>query len=137
MAKIQLPAHIDNLRTLIQFVSTFAKEKGFAQKRIQEIELALEEALVNIAKYAYPDKNNGEVEVRCKTENDNRLVIEILDVGVPFDIRYFSEIDLNVNMVDRKIGGLGIFLIREMVDEVQYRRDKGNNILTLIVHKSD
>ena len=137
MAKIQLPAHIDNLRTLIQFVSTFAKEKGFAQKRIQEIELALEEALVNIAKYAYPDKNNGEVEVRCKMENDNRLVIEILDVGVPFDIRYFSEIDLNVNMVDRKIGGLGIFLIREMVDEVQYRRDKGNNILTLIVHKSD
>ena len=137
MSKIKLPANIYNLRKLIQFVSNFAKEKGFARKRSREIELAVEEALVNILKYAYPDKNTGEVEVRCQIDNDAVLVIEILDTGAPFDIRYFSEPDLNVNISDRKIGGLGIFLIRKMVDEVHYRRDGESNILTFIIRKND
>jgi len=137
MSKIKLPANIYNLRKLIQFVSNFAKEKGFARKRSREIELAVEEALVNISKYAYPDNNTGEVEVRCQMDNDAVLVIEILDTGTPFDIRYFSEPDLNVNISDRKIGGLGIFLIRKMVDEVHYRRDGESNILTFIIRKND
>lgn len=137
MSKIKLPADIYSLRKLIQFVSNFAKEKGFARKRSREIELAVEEALVNISKYAYPDKNTGEVEVRCQIDNDAVLVIEILDTGAPFDIRYFSEPDLNVNISDRKIGGLGIFLIRKMVDEVHYRRDGESNILTFIIRKND
>jgi len=137
MPELKLPADIKNLRELVEFVSNFAKEKGFARKRIQEIALAVEEALVNISKYAYPDENTGEVEVKCKMDNDARLVVEILDTGVPFDIRYFSEPDLNVNRSDIKIGGLGIFFIREMVDEVQYRRDRESNILTFIIHKSD
>jgi serine/threonine-protein kinase RsbW len=137
MAKIKLPADIYNLRKLIEFVSHFAKEKGFSRKRIQEITLAVEEALVNISKYAYPDENTGEVEVRCKMDNDARLVVQISDTGVPFDIRYFPEPDLNGNISDIKIGGLGILFIREMVDEVQYRRDRESNILTFIIHKSD
>jgi serine/threonine-protein kinase RsbW len=137
MSKIKLPANIYNLRRLIQFVSTFAKEKGFARKRIQEIELAVEEAFVNISTYAYQDKNTGEVEVKCQMDNDAELVIEILDTGAPFDIRYFSEPDLNVNISDREIGGLGIFLIRKLVDEVHYRRDGQSNILSFIIRKND
>jgi anti-sigma regulatory factor (Ser/Thr protein kinase) len=137
MSKIKLPANIYNLRKLIQFVSNFSKKKGFSRKRIQEIELAVEEAFVNISKYAYPDKNTGEVEVRCQMDNDAELVIEILDTGASFDIRYFSEPDLNVNISDREIGGLGIFLIRKLVDEVHYRRDGQSNILSFIIRKND
>ena len=137
MSKIKLPATIYNLRKLIQFVSNFAKEKGFSKKRIQEIELAVEEAFVNVSTYAYPDKNTGEVEVRCEMSNDTVLVIEILDTGTPFDIRSFSEPDLNVDISNREIGGLGIFLIRKMVDEVHYRRDGQRNILSFTIRKDD
>lgn len=137
MSKIKLPATIYNLRKLIQFVSNFAKEKGFSKKRIQEIELAVEEAFVNVSTYAYPDKNTGEVEVRCEMSNDAVLVIEILDTGTPFDIRSFSEPDLNVDISNREIGGLGIFLIRKMVDEVHYRRDGQRNILSFTIRKDD
>ena len=136
MSKIRLPAKIENLRKLMQFVSDFAKGEGFTQKRIQEIELATEEALVNIFDYAYPDENIGEVEVRCRMEVNTGLIIEILDTGRPFDIQSISEPDLKWNISDRKIGGLGIYLIRKMVDEVQYYRDRGINILAFIIHKN-
>lgn len=134
MSKIRLPAKIENLKKLIQFVSVRAKRQEFTRKRVKEIELATEEALVNIFNYAYPE-NTGEVEVRCKMDDDNRFTLEILDNGIPFDIQSISEPDLTENISKRKIGGLGIFLIRKMVDEVQYRRDGESNILTLIIHK--
>ena len=134
MSKIRLQAKIENLERLMQFVSACAKEKGFTSKRIKEIELATEEALVNIFNYSYPE-HAGEVEVRCKVENDTRFIIEILDTGIPFNIHSISEPDLTENISNRKIGGLGIFLMRKMVEEVQYHRDEENNILTLIIHK--
>ena len=132
--KIKLPARIENLERLIELVSGCAKEKGFTSKIIKEIELATEEALVNIFNYAYPE-HAGDVEVRCKMDDDTRFIIEILDTGIPFNIHSISEPDLTENISNRKIGGLGIFLMRKMVDEVQYRRDEENNILTLIIHK--
>ena len=135
MSKIRLPAKIENLKRLIQFVLDCAKSQGFTKKRIQEIELATEEALVNIFNYAYPDKHNGEVEVRCKLDDNIRFTLQILDNGIPFDIQSISKPDLTENISERKIGGLGILLIRNMVDEVQYRRDGESNILTLIIHK--
>jgi anti-sigma regulatory factor (Ser/Thr protein kinase) len=134
MSKIRLQAKIENLERLMQFVLACAKRQGFTQKRIQAIELATEEALVNIFTYAYPE-HTGEVEVRCKMDDDTRFILEILDTGIPFNIHSISEPDLTENISNRKIGGLGIFLMRKMVDEVQYRRDEENNILTLIIHK--
>ena len=135
MSKITLPAKIENLKSLIQFVSDYASGEGFAQKRILEIELATEEALINIFKYAYPDDETGDVEVRCRMENLFSLVIEIFDTGKPFDIQSVPEPDLTLDVSERKEGGLGIYLIKKMVGSVQYRREGGSNILTLVVHK--
>jgi len=137
MSKIKLPARIENLNKLMRFVSDFAKETGFSQKRIREIELATEEALVNIFSYAYPDENSGDVEVRCRMADDTGMIIEISDTGKPFDILSSSEPDLISNISERKIGGLGVYLIRKMVDEVRYRRDKGMNILSLLIYKNN
>ena len=135
MSKIRLPAKIESLEKFKRFVSEFAKEEGFSQKRIQEIELATEEALVNIFDYAYPDENIGDVEVRCKMDANAGLIIEILDTGRPFDIQSSSKPDLSAHISDRKIGGLGIHLIKQMVNRVHYRRDGQSNILTLVVDK--
>lgn len=128
--EIYLPARIENLPHFQTFVTQFAKESGFSQERIQKIELALEEALVNIFKYAYPKKKD-KVVLRCETENDNQLTITIIDTGVPFNILSYGEPDLVSDAMERKIGGLGVFLIRKMADKIAYCREKGKNILKL------
>ena len=133
MSKIRLPARIEYLETLIQFVSAYAREKGFAHERITQIELATEEALVNIFKYAYPE-DIGEVELTCKMDND-KFIIKIVDAGVPFDIESVPEPDLTADISNRKIGGLGIFVIRKMVDELHYHREDDKNILIFILYQ--
>lgn len=132
MPKIKVPARIEYLERLIQFVSHWAREQGFTQKRITETELATEEALINIFNYAYPE-DTGEVEVRCGQDDNNRLIIEIVDTGISFSVLSVPEPGLTADISKRKTGGLGVFLIRKMVDEVQYRREKDKNILTLII----
>ncbi len=136
MSQLRLPAKVENLKEFMRFVSDFAKAEGFAVKRIREIELATEEALINIFNYAYPDNETGEVEVRCKMEDRTSLVIEILDTGEPFDIQSIPEPDLTLDVSERKVGGLGIYLIKQMVNRVQYRREGQSNILTLVIDKT-
>jgi len=130
---IKLPAKIENLKRWTQSVLECARAQKFEGKRIQEIELALEEALVNICNYSYPEKT-GEVEINCKLDG-RHFIIEIIDSGIPFDITSVSDPDLTSNVEERKIGGLGIFLVKKMVDEVRYRREKDQNILNLIIKK--
>ena len=135
MPEIRLTAKIENLRKMMQFVSDFAKGEGFNQKKIREIELAMEEALLNIIQYAYPDDRAGDIEINCRMEAPSRLIIDILDEGKPFDIRSAPEPDLNQDLSERKIGGLGIYLITQIVDEVHYRREGTRNVLTFVLHK--
>ena len=136
MSELRLPARVENLKEFMRFVSDFAKAEGFSPKRIQEIELATEEALINIFNYAYPDDETGEVEVRCRMEDLSSLAIDILDTGKPFDIQAVPEPDLTLDISERKIGGLGIYLIKKMVSGIRYRREAGSNILTLVINKT-
>ena len=124
-----VPAKLENLERLMQSVSDCARTQGFDQKRISEIELAAEESLVNIINYSYPEKP-GEVEVICQADGRS-LVIEMIDSGIPFDVTSLPDPDITADLDDRKIGGLGVFLIKKMVDEVRYRREKNRNILSL------
>ncbi|MCJ7784695.1 MAG: ATP-binding protein [Desulfobacterales bacterium] len=133
LLSLHLPARLENLGRFKEFVADCARTEGFDQRRIQEIELALEEALVNIFNYAYPE-TPGDIEINCKLET-GRLIIEIIDSGIPFDMTSLSDPDLTADVEERKIGGLGIFLVKKMVDEVRYRREKDRNILTFAVKK--
>lgn len=133
LSNMKLPAKLEYLQDFMDFVSNCARDQGFNQKRINEIELATEEALVNIFNYAYPN-NDGDVEIICMS-NDERFIIEIRDSGVPFDVLSVKEPDFTSNLSERDIGGFGIFLIRKLIDDVQYRREGDGNILTLVVKK--
>lgn len=121
----------------MQFVVASARDAGFPARRVQEIELAVEEALVNVINYAYPDQENGEIEVKCGLEDQGRFLIEIRDKGIPFDVESHSDPDLNADIAERKVGGLGIFLIRKLVDEMRYQREGEENVLTLVILKPD
>jgi len=130
---IALPAKLENLESLMESVSKCARTQGFDQKKVNKIELAIEEVLVNIFNYSYPEKP-GEVEINCKMEN-GRFIIEIIDSGIPFDMTSLSDPDLTADVEERKIGGLGIFLVKRMVDELRYRREGSRNILSLVFEK--
>ena len=99
------------------------------------INLALEEAVSNVMLYAYPGRDDGKVIVefvRSKTHDGERLLFTITDTGVPFDPTAQKEADITLSAEERSIGGLGIHLVRQIMDEMVYRREETRNILTLI-----
>ncbi len=133
LSQIRLPAKRENLDKFSEYVLQCAEKQGIDQKRLMQINLSLEEVLVNICDYSYRD-NEGDIEVICGLDNDNRFVIEITDYGIPFDIHSFDEPDLNADISERKVGGLGIYLVKKMMDDMQYRFEDNKNILKLIVY---
>ena len=136
MKNIRLPARRENLQALIEFVSDRAKGCGFTPKRIMEVELAAEEALVNILTYAYP-KSTGDIEIAAKSGSGSQLVVEITDNGVAFDPLSLPVPDLLAELAIRQVGGLGVFFVRQMADHVAYRRKEDANVLTLTFTRRD
>lgn len=131
MKSLKLAAIIENLDRFISFVHTCSEECGFEGKRAMEIELAVEEALVNIFSYAYPD-GEGQVEMQCALKDGKKFIIEIHDRGMPFDVLSRPDPDTTADIGDREIGGLGIFFIKKVADEVKYSRNGDMNILTIV-----
>lgn len=131
LSQISLPANLENLPQLMESVSRCAKDQRLAEDKVIQIEIALEEALVNIIKYAYLDRA-GDVKVICMLDDDRHLVIEIEDAGPPFDLFSVAPPDFTGGLSERKIGGLGIHLIRNMMRDVRYIRKDDKNILRLI-----
>jgi anti-sigma regulatory factor (Ser/Thr protein kinase) len=129
---MQLPARIENMELLVRFISDYARKLGFSDKRVKEIELATEEALINIINYAYPD-HPGDIKVTCEQHPFKTFAIKIEDNGIAFDMMSLKDPDISAGISERKIGGLGVFLIRKLMDEVHYQRKKGKNILNLTV----
>jgi len=129
---IRLPAALHALPQGVAFVADYASAAGFSPARVAEIEMAVGEALTNICTYAYP-RGKGEVEVRCTHDAGPGLCIDIIDRGVPFDPLSVPPPGLSEDPAERATGGLGIFLLRAMVDEMTYRREQNRNILHLVI----
>lgn len=127
-----LPARIENLAAFIATARKAADLCGVEEERFFAVELALEEALVNIINHAY-EGEEGFIRITCGTDNRRRFVMEIKDKGKPFDITTVPPPDLAADMESRKIGGLGVHFVRSLMDEVTYRREKGQNILELSI----
>ena len=130
MTAITFPARIDSLPRALALVVECATAAGFPPQRVMEIELAVEEALANICLYAYPH-SSGEVEVRCTQDETRHLVIELIDSGIPFDVLARPVPDFTVDAAQRQIGGLGIPLIRALMDNATYHREGARNVLRL------
>ena len=130
MSQIRRPAEKNSLDELLGFVSARAADRGFSPDRIREVQLAVEESLVNILTYAYP-QSSGDVQIHCGNDAE-RLVLAIQDYGVPFDPLSIPVPDLLAELAARQVGGLGVFFVRTMTDHVAYRREGDCNELTLI-----
>lgn len=134
--RYQIPALV--MRNDIQQIPTLAEwvdGLGVPEELNMPINLALEEAVSNVMLYAYPDQNDGKVfveYVRCQTKEGERIVFTISDSGIPFDPTQRPEVDITLSAEERAIGGLGIHLVRQLMDDIHYERKDNKNILMLV-----
>ena len=122
---------IQQIPQLADFMETIAEEKGLDQGLCLSLNLALEEAVTNVILYAYPAGADGLVNIEAVLR-EHSLEFIITDSGVAFDPTVVPEADTTLSAAERAIGGLGIHLVRQIMDEVRYQRLDDKNILTLI-----
>jgi serine/threonine-protein kinase RsbW len=135
MKTVQFAAKFEYLDDIREFVGTIAREGGFSDKDVYNIQLATDEAASNIIEHAYENVANGVLELSCGVRDD-LITIILIDHGESFDPSEIPLPDLKADLSDRKIGGLGIFLMRKLMDEVHYeaKPDK-SNVLTMTKRK--
>ena len=121
---------IRQIPELAVFVDGLAEEMSLDPSLAMGLNLALEEAVTNVMMYAYPAGESGTVEIEVDARED-RVVFRLTDAGVPFDPTAAPAADITLGVEERPIGGLGIFLVRQIMDSVVYERRDGRNILTL------
>ena len=135
MKTIQFAAQFEYLDEIREFVGEIARNGGFSDKDVYNIQLATDEAASNIIEHAYEDRPDGILELSCGVQGD-AITIILIDRGESFDPSNVPAPDLKADLSDRKIGGLGLFLMRKLMDEVSYepRADK-SNVLTMVKRK--
>ncbi len=128
--RLTIKNEIEELTKLPEFVDTVCEEAGVDMALIASLNLALEEAATNVVLYAYEGKEGMVVIDAFYTSEHLKFVIT--DNGIPFDPTQKEDADTTLSAEERPIGGLGIFLVRQIMDDVIYERKGENNILTLV-----
>lgn len=129
------PANVARLDELVAFVEACADRFGLATKKKFGLLVALEEAFVNVCHYAYKE-GEGDVSVGCGADGD-AFVVEIADSGDAFDVLSLPDPDTTADLMDRQIGGLGVYFIRSLTDQVSYRREAGQNIVRMVFRQTE
>ena len=127
---------ISEVPQLNDFIEAVADRLGIEPSTALQLQLAVEEAVVNVMDYAYPPDSVGEVSV-ATTSDGQCLKIVITDSGIPFDPTEQEKADISLSVEERQIGGLGILLVNEIMDTVSYERKDGKNVLTLTKQLND
>ncbi len=131
--ELTLHNDVKQIELLTEFIEVLCEELGLDTMLTFNLNLVLEEAVTNVIMYAYPQNEDHTMTLKTWTEqSDNVIAFELKDQGKPFNpIEEAPEVDTTLSADERQIGGLGIFLINKIMDEVAYRYDGGSNILTM------
>lgn len=128
---LTLPCDVAEVPRLAAFIDQICEAAGVDMGTAMELNLAAEEAVVNVMNYAYAPGTEGTVEVIAKASDDG-IILVIEDSGTPFDPTAKADADTTLEAEERPIGGLGIHLVRKLMDSISYKRsDDGRNILTI------
>ena len=127
---IILANDISEINKLSQFIDEIGEEFSLTPDTIFNLNLVLEEAVANVINYAYPKEEHQSIFLSAKLQ-DSSIVFVLTDTGKEFDPTMAPEADITLSAEDRPIGGLGIFLIRQIMNQVKYERIEGKNVLTL------
>ena len=128
--KLIIANEITEILRLKDFVDNLGERLSLSEDLVFSLNLVLEEAVINVIQYAYPQDEDHTIELTAEQKNE-QLVFTLKDVGIPFDSTKVSAPDTDLAMEDRQIGGLGIYFVRQLMDEVTYKREDGMNVLTM------
>ena len=131
MAELTLQASLEKLDEVLAFVEENMEKNECPMKVLMQVQIAVEEIFVNIAHYAY-DSGQGMATIRVEVGGDPlQVIITFIDQGVPYDPLKKEDPDVTLSAEERKIGGLGIFMVKKSMDDVKYEYADGKNILTI------
>lgn len=131
MKEICVSAITENLPKVMEFVDTELEAMDCPLKAQSQIDIAVDELYANIASYAY-NPEEGPVTIRVEVNDDPlSVIITFIDNGVPYDPLAKDDPDVTLSAEERGIGGLGIFLTKKLMDDIEYVYDNGSNILTI------
>jgi sigma-B regulation protein RsbU (phosphoserine phosphatase) len=133
---LTLTNDVQEVPRLVEHVDAACEAVGFDMSTTMQINLAIEEAVVNVIDYAYPVGTKGDICIEF-VAGEEGLVVTISDSGAPFDPTTRGEVDTTLSAEERSIGGLGIMLMRRYMDSTEYRREGDRNILTLTKRRTN
>lgn len=128
--ELEVKNTINNLPVISDFVADVLTYFEADHATVNHVQLAVDEACTNVIKYAYSGEGVGRLKLVLELEG-NELIITVTDWGKPFDPNTIPPPDLNSEVAERKIGGLGIYFIKKLMDDVSYSFDteKGNRLI--------
>lgn len=133
--ELEIESKLENLAEIGEFITDSMRELGLTDRKLFDIQMAVDEACTNIIKYGYT-VDVGMIIISCCRSGEDVIVV-IKDSSKPFDPMSIPPPDLDASLEERKIGGLGVYFMRTLVDEVKYEFKDGANVLTMVVKASD
>ena len=131
MKELTIPATVENIEKVTEFVNSHLREIRCPGKALMQIDIAIDELFGNIAHYAYtPETGPATVRVEV-TEAPISVIVTFIDHGVPYDPLKKDDPDITLSAEERAVGGLGIFMVKKTMDEITYEYKDGQNILRI------
>jgi len=137
--EIKIKNRVDELEHVAAFVEEIGEELGLDMEMQMNLNLVMEEMVSNVIFYAYPE--GAEATIELKAESDGKeLTFVLSDRGREFDPTLKDDLDVNSNPAERDLGGMGIYIVKNIMNQVSYQRLEGKNLLTMkknILSKSE
>lgn len=131
MNELVIDAKVENLDMILDHLAGYLEKLQCPAKIQVQLAIAVEEIFVNIAHYAYDSGKTGQVQINFETENASSISICFTDWGIPYNPLAKEDPDVTLSAEERKIGGLGIYMVKKSMDNVFYRYEEGKNILVI------
>lgn len=128
--EIRIKNKISELEKVAQFVEEIGEELGLSMELQMNLNLVMEEMVTNVIFYAYPQDEEADIELLAKSDG-KELTFVLSDQGKEFDPTAKEDADLDVNPAERELGGMGIFIVKNIMNKVTYQRLEGKNLLTM------
>jgi serine/threonine-protein kinase RsbW len=130
--EIQIDSDLKNLEFVSDFIAKTMRDSGAKQEKdIFDVQLAVDEALTNVIEHAYSGQKGGEITIRCMLESPREFTVKICDHGKSFDSKAVLAPNTEAKLEERKVGGLGIYFMKKLMQSVKYASNEKGNELTM------
>lgn len=127
---LSVQASTKHLAEVRDFVAKYARKSGFKSQEVADIRLAVDEAYTNIIKHSYKDNEHQSVDIELGYTN-NEFWVSLLDTGKAFDPSSYTKPNICQKIKEKKRGGVGVYLIKKLMDEVTYRKKGSANVICM------